>query len=164
MKIITEFQLKQRIKRWLWLFIILLIISGVTAFPIETELNLLMENTTVFPLWMQQWLSSIHTAVKQTNDAYPYLAYGTDWLAFAHLVIAVAFIGPLIDPVRNIWVIQFGMIACVMVLPLAFIAGPVRHIPLFWQLIDCSFGVLGFIPLYLVYKLIKQLELIQTTK
>lgn len=163
MKTPTEVRLKQRINRWLWLFIILLVISGVTAFPIETELNLLMANITAFPLWMQHWLSTIHTAVKQTNTAYPYLAYGTDWLAFAHLVIAVAFIGPLRDPVRNIWVIQFGMIACVMVLLLAFIAGPVRHIPLFWQLIDCSFGVLGFIPLYLVYKLIKQLELQQTT-
>ena len=75
------------------------------------------------------------------------MAYGTDWLAFAHLVIAVAFIGPLLDPVRNRWVITFGMIACVMVLPLALICGPIRGIPLYWQLIECSLGVFGIIPL-----------------
>jgi hypothetical protein len=51
----------------------------------------------------------VYDAVKTTNASYPYLAYGTDWLAFAHLVIAVAFIGPLMQPVKNVWVIQFGM-------------------------------------------------------
>jgi hypothetical protein len=90
------------------------------------------------------------------------LSYGTDWLAFAHIVIAVAFIGPWRDPVKNIWVIEFGMIACIMVFPLAFIAGGIRDIPLFWKLIDCSFGVLGFIPLYYCYSLIKQLERIES--
>ncbi|SCF41963.1 hypothetical protein [Micromonospora mirobrigensis] len=34
------------------------------------------------------------------------MLYGTDWLAFAHLVLAVAFWGPLRDPVRNVWVVQ----------------------------------------------------------
>jgi hypothetical protein len=33
--------------------------------------------------------------------AYPFLAYGTDWLAFVHLVIAVAFVGPFFDPVPD---------------------------------------------------------------
>ncbi|MGZ6520099.1 MAG: hypothetical protein ACXVED_21170, partial [Bacteroidia bacterium] len=61
-------------------------------------------------------------------------------------------------PVKNIWVIQFGMIACVMVFPLALIAGHIRQIPFYWQMIDCSFGVLGIIPLYFTYKLIIQLE------
>lgn len=154
----TEKQLKTRIHRWLTLFIVLLLISGITAFPIETELDILMSYSSAYPQWMQFWLATIADAVKSTNAAYPYLAYGTDWLAFAHLVIAVVFIGPLRDPVRNIWVIQFGMIACIMVFPLAFIAGPIRHIPWFWQLIDCSFGVFGLIPLYICYKNIKELE------
>jgi len=86
------------------------------------------------------------------------MAYGTDWLAFAHLVIAVAFWGPLKDPVRNIWVIEFGMIACVLVIPLALIAGPIRGIPFFWQLVDCSFGVFGIIPLWLCRRDILRLE------
>jgi hypothetical protein len=86
------------------------------------------------------------------------MAYGTDWLAFAHLVIAVAFIGPLRDPVRNIWVIEFGLIACVAVFPLAFIAGSVRGIPFYWQLIDCSFGVGGGALLWICYGKVRSLE------
>ncbi|MBI3235712.1 MAG: hypothetical protein HYZ42_17030, partial [Bacteroidetes bacterium] len=103
-------------------------------------------------------LERIYTAVHNTNEQYPQLAYGTDWLAFAHIVIAVAFIGPLRDPLKNIWIIEFGMIACFMVFPLAFIAGPIRGIPFFWQLIDCSFGVFGFMLLYYCYRQIKKLE------
>ena len=76
-----------------------------------------------------------------------YNAYGTDWLAFAHLVIAVAFVGPLRDPVKNVWVVEWGMIACLSVIPLALICGPIRGIPFCWQIIDCSFGVVGVIPL-----------------
>ena len=158
MKTRTPQQLKKRINTWLWLFIIFLVLSGVTAFPIETELSFLSAHTSALPLELQSWIAKIYDAVKNTNQNYPQLSYGTDWLAFAHLVIATAFIGPLKDPVKNIWVIQFGMIACVMIFPLAFIAGPLRHIPFYWQLIDCSFGVLGIVPLYMCYKNIKALE------
>jgi hypothetical protein len=93
-----------------------------------------------------------------TNTAFPYMAYGYDWLTFAHIVIAVVFIGPIIDPVKNIWVIQFGCIACIMIFPLAFIAGEVGHIPYFWRLVDCSFGVIGLIPLTICHRKIKLLE------
>jgi len=48
------------------------------------------------------------------------------------------------------------MIACVAIIPLAFIAGTIRDIPLHWRLIDCSFGVFGIIPLIISYKLVKQ--------
>jgi hypothetical protein len=139
-------------------FIVLLVLSGVTAFPIETELSLLMRLTFILPSPCQHWLTTIYEAVANTNKNYPYLSYGTDWLAFAHLAIAVAFIGPVKDPVKNIWVIQFGMIACAMVFPLAFIAGSFRGIPFFWQLIDCSFGFFGFIPLFYCYKRIRLIE------
>ncbi|WP_256010178.1 hypothetical protein [Desertivirga xinjiangensis] len=156
-----EAQLRRKIKAWITFFIIALILSGITAFPIESQLSVVMKFRDRFPLSLQNWLSTIYSAVKTTNTNYPYLAYGTDWLAFAHIVIATAFIGPLRDPLRNIWVIQFGMIACVMIFPLALIAGPIRGIPMFWQLIDCSFGLLGIIPLYVCYRYIKTLESIQ---
>jgi hypothetical protein len=77
------------------------------------------------------------------------MAYGTDWLAFGHFVIAIAFVGALRDPMRNIWLFQFGMIACVLLVPYAFVCGGLRGIPILWRLIDCSFGVFGFIPLWL---------------
>jgi hypothetical protein len=160
----TQQKLETRIKRWIGIFIVFLILSGITAFPIETELTFLLDHASSFPEFMQLWLSRIYNAVKETNTSHPYLFYGTDWLAFAHIVIATVFIGPLKDPVKNIWVIQFGMIACVMVFPLALIAGPIRHIPFYWQMIDCSFGVIGLIPLYITYKHIKQLENINLKK
>jgi|GEM_PF-4312585 len=56
-------------------------------------------------------------------------------------------IGVLRNPVRNKWVIEFGIIACVMVFPLALMAGAVRGIPIWWRLIDCTFGVAGLVPL-----------------
>ncbi len=155
----TDMQLKRKIRRWIALFILFLILSGVTAFPVETELSFLTEHSSSFPVFMQLWLSKIYNAVKETNLNYVQLSYGTDWLAFAHIVIATVFIGPLIDPVKNIWVIQFGMIACIMVFPLAIIAGPIRHIPFYWQMIDCSFGVFGFIPLFICHRNIKKLAI-----
>jgi hypothetical protein len=70
----------------------------------------------------------------------------------------MAFIGPLRDPVRNIWVIEWAMLACVAVIPLAMIAGPIRGIPVYWRLLDCSFGVIGIIPLWIVRRWIKNMK------
>ncbi len=160
----TEQSLRQKISRLILAFVILLILSGITAFPLEWELSLLVNLIKDAPTFIQKWIGGVYEAIKEINAKYPFMSYGTDWLAFAHLVIAVAFLGPLKDPVRNIWVIQFGMIACLMVLPLAFICGPIRHIPFYWQLIDCSFGVIGLFPLYNVYKKILKLEQIISNK
>jgi hypothetical protein len=162
MKTKTEQQLRKTIRIWLILFIVFLILSGLSAFPLETELALLVKITANAPEFLKHWLTDVHEAIETTNFNYPFMAYGTDWLAFAHLVIAVAFIGPLKDPVRNIWVIQFGMIACLMIIPLATICGPIRGIPFYWQLIDCSFGVIGLLPLNICYKRIVQLEELTT--
>jgi hypothetical protein len=94
-----------------------------------------------------------------TADAdHPFLLYGTDWLAFAHLVIAVAFLGPYRDPVRNIWVVEFGLIACAGVIPLALVCGPIRGIPFWWSVVDMAFGVFGAVPLYVVRARTKRLE------
>ena len=64
----------------------------------------------------------------------------------------------LIDPVRNKWVLVFGVIACAGVLPLALIAGSIRGIPFYWRLIDCSFGVIGVVPLLICLRYVRQLE------
>ena len=47
---------------------------------------------------------------------------------------------------RNRWLFDFGLIACVLVIPFALVFGAVRGIPFWWRLIDCSFGVFGFDP------------------
>ena len=145
---------RHRIRIWLSLFVLGLVLSGVTAFPLQTEVHWL--DVLLHKDWLVQaarttgvlaWIDRVNEGLGVTNKAYPFLAYGTDWLAFAHLVIAVAFIGPCRDPVRNKWVISFGLICCAGVIPLALIAGAIRGIPLPWRLIDCSFGFFGCIPL-----------------
>jgi hypothetical protein len=97
-------------------------------------------------------------ALHETSLEHPFLFYCTDWLAFGHFVIAIAFVGALRDPIRNRWLFDFGLIACVLVIPFAFVCGGVRGIPLWWRLIDCSFGVIGFVPLWFCRKRIRELE------
>lgn len=151
-------KLLRKIRATIIFFMIALILSGITAFPLETELRWLLQFRNGMPEELGIFINRVYEALHDTNLQYPMLAYGYDWLAFAHIVIAMFFIGPLKDPVRNIWVIEWGMLACVAIIPLAFIAGAVRGIPFYWKCIDCSFGVLGIIPLYIVWRWIKQLE------
>jgi hypothetical protein len=160
-----EVILVKRIRVWLTVFIVGLVLSGVTAFPLETELRWLVGilhapllSSMAEAAHLLPWVERVYAGLSTTNASYPFLAYGTDWLAFGHLVIAVAFIGPWIDPVRNKWFVTFGLIACAGVIPLAMIAGEVRGIPFGWRLIDCSFGVFGCIPLLLVQRDIRRLE------
>lgn len=160
----TAKSLLRKIRIWLMLFIIGLVLSGLTAFPLERETGILnrMFGITAAPHpgepVLHAWLRRVHDGIVQTNRHYPFMAYGTDWLAFAHLVIAVAFLGPLRDPVRNKWVLVFGLIACAGVLPLALIAGPIRGIPPWWRLIDCSFGIVGFVPLLISLRYVRKIE------
>jgi len=156
--------LTRKVRYILGCFIIALVISGLTAFPLIWEVNILQklfgEGTLmqrVFPA-MANWISHVHKGLTETAQNHRFIFYGTDWLAFAHIVIAIAFIGPLIDPIKNIWVIEFGMIACVLVIPLALICGHIRGIPFFWRLIDCSFGVVGIVPLWICRNYIKQMR------
>ena len=139
-----------------------LVLSGITAFPLETELRLVRDflvfNDSLVEDGLEGWLIKIHEGLSETNTKYPFIAYGTDWLGFAHLVIAVAFLGPLKDPIRNVWVVEFGMIACCLVIPFALVAGEFRGIPLGWRLVDCLFGVFGIVPLWYCRKLIRELE------
>ena len=93
-----------------------------------------------------------------TEKQYPFIIYGIDWLAYAHIVIALLFIGVYKDPIKNIWIIEWAMWSCVIIFPVAFIFGPIRNIPFEHQLIDCSFGVIGLLVLYFTRKKIKQLE------
>jgi hypothetical protein len=161
--------LRRRVRAWLIFFIAALAASGVTAVPLLWELDLLRGLLDSQPwiggLWpdLTGWILLVGAALAEMNDKYPFLFYGTDWLAFAHIMIAIAFIGPLRDPVRNVWVVEFGMIACVLVIPVALVFGALRGIPFYWRLIDCSFGVIGIIPLWLVRRDIQWLADVGTS-
>ena len=148
------------IKRLTWFFIVGLFISGATAIPLETELDTLakflggVNTASGFTLWIFRVRDALHN----TYASYPFMAYGTDWLAFGHFIIALAFVGALRDPVRNRWLFLFGMISCVLVIPYAMILGGLRGIPVYWRLIDCSFGVFGFFPLWFCWKWTGEIE------
>jgi hypothetical protein len=163
----TAIALQRRIRWWLWIFIIGLVASGATALPLAAEMRLLVRIikadgiADLAPPGLVWWLTTVHDGLLATYARYPFLAYGTDWLAFGHFMIAIAFIGPLRKPVQNVWVIEFGMIACALVVPFALVMGAVRGIPLGWRLIDCSFGVVGIIPLWLCRRYVKELAALQ---
>jgi hypothetical protein len=104
------------------------------------------------------WISLVDAALVETLGKYPFLAYGTDWLAFAHIVIAIAFVGPLRDPVRNVWVVQYGLLCCGLVLVFSAIVPHLRGLPWFWMFVDGSFGIAGAIPLLVILRDIRRLE------
>ena len=155
----------RRLRIMLGAFILALAASGVTAFPLLHELNWVVSAlglndpaSSLASNGFAAWVLAVQRGLAESYAAHPWIAYGTDWLAFAHGVIAIFFIGPWIDPVRNVWVLKAGLIACGLVLMLALIAGPIRGIPFGWRLIDCSFGVFGAMPLIYCLKLAQKLE------
>ena len=157
--------LRRRIKRLTWFFIVGLVISGATAIPLNWELNLLVnwfgltgQTSATATTELGRWLLTAHEALQDVSAKHPLLYYGTDWLAFGHFVIAIAFAGVLRDPVRNRWLFDFGLIACGLVIPFALVFGAARGIPFWWRLIDGSFGAFGFIPLWFCRKWTRELE------
>ena len=148
----------------LGLFIAGLILSGLTAFPILSELSLLcrwlgITDPAAYDTLsgLRRWIAFVSFGLNKTYGAFPFVGYGTDWLALGHLIIALFFIGPFRDPVRNAWVLRVGLIACGAVVPLALICGALREIPFGWRLLDCSFGIVGAIPLLYCLHLTKSL-------
>jgi hypothetical protein len=162
-----EHPLFRRIRALVASFIVGLVISGATAIPLETELNWLVDFTgarrlvanasTEAPGWAL-WLCQVQDALRETNAKYPFIGYGGDWLAFGHFAIALAFVGAWRDPVRNRWLFDFGLMACALVIPYALVFGQLRGIPLWWRLVDCSFGVLGAVPLWICRRDARRLE------
>ena len=149
----------------LLVFMIGLILSGLSAIPLQWEIGILepllgsgSRFNQFFPA-ISLWIDKVSQGVMKGYTQYPFLAYGTDWLAFGHVAIALAFIGPLRDPDRNLWVVEFGMIACLLVILWTLSFGPILGIPFFWMLIDMSFGVFGIIPLWFARRSILKLSL-----
>jgi hypothetical protein len=71
--------------------IIGIFLGGVSAFPLEWKLRVLTswisETTTVgsaFP-GLAHWLSYVREGLENADRFYPFLAYGTDWLAVARI-------------------------------------------------------------------------------
>lgn len=139
----------------LTVFMSLVLVSGLTAFPLRTEIRFLHLHQDIFPPFLVLWINEVYEAIGQCPDL---MLYGTDWLAFAHFIIALFFIPVFIDPFRYKLNLKIGMLASLLVFPLAFICGPIRGIPLFHQVIDCCFGVLGFLYLSVILLKINKLQ------
>ncbi len=142
-----------------------LVFSGVTAFPLLQELRLLSSVMTGESQanpglhgGFEHWILRVREGLEATHARYPFLAYGTDWLAFGHLVIALFFILPWREPVRYQGVLRVGVVASLAVIPLALICGPIRGIPFGWQMIDSSFGLLCLPPLLFALRKIREWE------
>jgi hypothetical protein len=157
--------LQRRCRIAIALFVAGLVASGMTAFPLLTEVRELARWLGVGEAvptnglsGLRLWIATVRDGLATCYGLCPWLGYGTDWLAFGHLAIALFFIGPWRDPVRNAWVLRVGLVACALVFPLALIAGAVRGIPFYWRLIDCSFGAFGALPLLYALRLVRRME------
>src|SRR3954452_21264836 len=133
-----------RVRILLGVVIVGLIGSGLSTLPLLREVATVDSwvHALRFPAFVTTWTERVHQGLGKTYAAYPFIAYGTDWLGFGHFVIALFLIGAFIDPVRQVWLIRASMIA---------------EIPLWWRAIDSSFAILGFIPLWFAERLSRKL-------
>jgi hypothetical protein len=142
-----------------------LVLSGLTAFPLLLELKFLTHLMGLDGAFSPDgqsgpafWILTVRFGLEEMYQKYPWLAYGTDWLAFSHIVIAMFFVGPFIRPTDSRTVLRTGVLACVLVIPLALVCGQIRGVPFYWRLIDCSFGVFGIVPLLYCLRLLKYIK------
>ena len=160
-------KLLRRARLCLVLFIIGLALSGLSAILMEPTVKFVEgiagdgSRIGAASPELAAWITDVYHGVRNTGREYPFLFYGTDWLAFGHLAIAVIFLAPLRRPARNLPIIHAGMIACLLVIPWALFFGPIRDVPFFWQLIDCSFGVAGLIALLFARRYTRKLIAIE---
>lgn len=138
-----------------------LLVSGITVWPAVSELKLAVKI-----VWGESPPTGVlHSFVMQAIDGleyigsnYPFMLYAHDWLAFAHIVLAILFAGAINDPVRNKWIIQCGLIMCALIPVLAGICIPIRGLPLRWFWIDTAFAPAAGVPLWIALINIKRIE------
>ena len=159
-----EVRLRQKIKAAVIITILGLLLNGISAVPLLTELKILLSKPNALPQFLRDWWTYVNTGVKETTNKYEFMRYGFDWLAFAHLLIAIAFLGVLKDPIKNEWLVKWGMIASALSVVMALGWERVRSIPLWWSFIDASIAIVSFIILWLCNKWIQELKRIQLSE
>lgn len=138
-----------------------LLVSGVTIWPAVPELK-----TAVHIIWgdgepagvLHEFILRSIEGIESTTANYPFMLYAHDWLAFAHIVLAILFAGAMRDPVRNIWVVQCGLIMCALVPVLAGICIPIRGLPPRWFWLDFAFAPAAALPLWVALRDIRRAE------
>lgn len=153
-----------RLKRARWMLGIVafgLLVSGMTVWPAISELRIVVrlvwgnaEPTGVLHGFLLRAIEGLESA--EAN--YPFLLYAHDWLAFAHIVLAILFAGAIRDPVRNKWIVQCGLIMCALVPVLAGVCIPIRGLPLAWFWIDFAFAPAAALPLWIALRDIMRMD------
>jgi hypothetical protein len=154
----NQMRLRRKIKTAIIIIIIGLLLNGISAVPLQSELNFLLSKPDILPGFLRNWWMYVSQGVHETNNKYSFMRYGFDWLAFAHFLIAIAFIGPLKDPVKNEWIVKWGMIASALSVLMALGWERVRAIPFWWSCIDASIAIISFIILWFCNKWIQELK------
>ena len=157
-----EKQLRWRIKAAIVITIIGLLLNGISSLPLRTELKVLLGYSNHLPQFLVDWWTYVNQGVLETSEKYNFMRYGFDWLAFAHLTIAIAFLGPLRDPVKNQWVVKWGMIVAALSIVMAFGWERMRDIPIWWSFIDAGISYLAFLVLWLCNRWIEKLKVISS--
>jgi len=138
-----------------------LFVSGVTIWPAVWELKTLVRfawgegrPTGILHGFILEAIEGIEAVAAE----YPFLLYCGDWLAFALIVLAILFYGARRDPVRNVWIVQCGLIMCALVPVLAVVCVPLRGIPPQWILVDSAFAPAAALPLWIALRDIRRAE------
>jgi hypothetical protein len=149
--------------RWMLLIVAFgLFVSGVTVWPAIAELKLAVRLMTLCNSnpsgELHAFILKVIEGLEATNAKYPFLLYAHDWLAFAHIMLAILFAGAARDPVRNKWIVQCGLIMCASVPILAGICISIRELPGWWFWIDFAFAPGAALPLWIAYRDIRAIE------
>ncbi|MFZ9847455.1 MAG: hypothetical protein ACO3EE_04825 [Flavobacteriales bacterium] len=152
-------KMERQIKKYVWIFIVGLVLSGLSAIPLVWGVDFAVDilDEIEFHGQVFTFMKQVQNGLTFNEEHFPFMAYGTDWLAFAHFMFALLFVGLLFDAERNRFILRFGMVACVLIIPTAVFFGHAREIPWLWRMIDCSFGVVGFAVLLKVELLLNKL-------
>jgi len=151
----------KRAKIMLGIVVFGLLVSGVTVWPAVPELKLAVqvawgnaEPTGALHILVLRAIQGL----EYVGGNYPFMLYAHDWLAFAHIVLAILFAGAIRDSIRNVWIVQCGLIMCALVPVLAGICIPLRGLPLCWFWIDFSFAPAAGLPLWIALRDIRRAE------
>jgi len=138
-----------------------LLISGITVWPAIPELKfglIVLEKIGLAHSELAQFTETILLSLQHIESEHPHILYGYDWLAFAHIVLAILFWGAARDPLRNKWIVECGLIMCALIPLLALICIPYREIPWWWFFMDFAFAPAAALPLWTALTDIRTIE------